>query len=167
MDERSVHLNTMGCKFLEMKDYPNAFKYFCEAAKLGNANGIYNIGYCYFNGYGVEKNYYNAYHYLSKFMNTNHELSLQATYLCGLMLEAGGYGIIKNTDKAEKLFLYASERGHAWASLMYGKLAQLKGELATAKNHFEQAQFRAPNDAELQKTAKGLLRANMVMRFCK
>ena len=167
MNDRATALNSQGCKYLNEKDYISAYKYFVEAARLGDLNAIYNVGYCCFNGFGVSKNYDKAFRFLDKFVDTNSSLSTNATYLCGVMLDNGGYGIKANKNLAAEYYSKAAEEGHAWSLLMLGRLIQLKGNYNTSKECIETAMKNAPNDYELQQLGKKLLHANRLSRWCK
>ena len=49
------YCNEKGRSFLASKEYDKALFYFNFASSLGDAGAIYNLGVCYFNGLGVEK----------------------------------------------------------------------------------------------------------------
>ena len=167
MNERATQLNSQGCKYLNEKDYVSAYKYFAEAARLGDNNAIYNVGYCYFNGYGVSKNYEKAFQFLSKFVDTKSDLSITAAYLCGVMLDDGGFGLKSDKKQAGNYYCKAAEKGHSWSLLMLGRLHQLNGDYQTAKEYIETAMKTASNDYELQQRGKKLLRLNKIARWCK
>lgn len=47
-------------------DKNKAFNYHQKVADMRNINGMYSIGYCYQNGFGVEKNKHNTFKYYKK-----------------------------------------------------------------------------------------------------
>lgn len=166
MNKNAAELNSKGCNYLNAKNYVYAFKYFVEAARLGDSNAIYNIGYCYFNGYGVSKDYKKAYQYLSRFVKTKSNLADNAAYLCGLMFDNGGYGIKSDSIKAAEFYCAAADNGkHPWALLNLGRLLMLNEDYDSAKEYMETAMQAAPNDHELQKTGKKYLRLNRLSRL--
>ena len=47
--------NDLGCYYFENQDYQEAFSWFQKSAEQGLNIAYYNLGRCYFNGFGVEK----------------------------------------------------------------------------------------------------------------
>lgn len=166
MPDRAEALNTKGNQYLNGKDYTSAYKYFLEAARLGNSNAIYNVGFCCFNGYGVAKNYKTALNLLSKFANGNSRLATNAAYLCGLMLNDGGYGIEANKGAAAAYYEKAGEKGYSWAMFMLGRLYMSMSDFNSAIEFFEMVLSTETKDYELHKQCKKLLKiAKMNKRF--
>lgn len=166
MNERAVQLNSQGCKYLNAKDYVSAYKYFVEAARLGDNNAIYNVGYCFFNGFGVAKNYEKAFHLLSKFAESQSNLTATSAYLCGIMLDDGGNGIKPDRKQAAEYYCKAAEVGHVWSLFKLGRLAYLNKEYDAAKECMENAMNIATNDRELQNMCKKFLKLIKVAKFC-
>lgn len=158
MADRAEELNSKGCQYLNEKDYTSAYKYFLESARAGNSNGIYNVGFCCFNGYGVAKDYKTAFNLLNRFVNTNAKVSTQAAYLCGLMLNDGGYGIAANKSEAAAYYERAADKGHLWATFMLGRLYMSVNDFATSIAYLERVMQANTNDYELQKQCKKLLK---------
>lgn len=166
MDNWTSQLNQKGNDYLNHKDYISAYKYFSEAARLGDSYAIYNVGFCCFHGYGTPKNYTKAFQILKKFVNINSlDLSINSSYLCGLMLDSGGYGITSNKSEAAEYYCKAAEKGHCWSLLMIGKLSLEYSNLSNAKEYIEQAMEFAPNDYELQNYGRKLLKAIKLKKF--
>lgn len=166
MNDEAKLLNDRGVAYLQNKDYISAYKYFAEAARLGSIEGIYNMGYCYVNGFGVQKNYVKAYQYLRRFTGTNSYLAKNAEYLCGEIFNFGGYGIEKNETKALEYYCMAADKGHAWAFLKIGAILQLRKDYSQAKKYIKTAMNLAPNDNELIRRGKTLLKVNLMERIC-
>ncbi len=166
MSERSEQFNSKGVKYLNEKDYVSAVKYFVEAVRLdGNLNAAYNLGYCFFNGYGVDKNYKLALEYFDLFRNLKGNVANNAMYLSGLIYDNGGYGVKCNRVQAKKFYYKAAENGHSWALLQFGRILQLEGDYRTSKEYIQTAMKSSANDYELQKEGKRLLKWNRVSRF--
>lgn len=165
MDDRAEKLNQKGCQYLNEKDYGSAYKYFLEAARSGNSNAAYNVGYCCFNGYGVAKNYKTALNLLSKFAAGNTNLTTNAAYMCGIMMNDGGYGIQADKSKAAKYYEIASKRGHSWAMFLLGRLYMSEKDFSSAIGFFETVLKTDTEDNELQKQCKKLLKLAKMNRM--
>ena len=165
MSERAIQLNAIGCKYLNEKDYINAYKYFVESAELGDINAIYNVGYCYFNGFGVSKNYEKAFRLLSRFVDTKSNLAVSATYLCGIMLDDGGYGIKSNKKQAADYYVKSAEQGHSWSMFMLGRLAHINSEYDTSKSLFETVLETETEDYELRQKCKKFINLIKLEKF--
>ena len=168
MSERSEQFNSKGVKYLNNKDYVSAVKYFTEAVRLdGNLNAAYNLGYCFFNGYGVNKNYEKALEYFTIFRNLKGSVANNAMYFSGLIYDNGGYGIKGNKNLAKQFYNKAAENGHSWAMLQFGRLLQLEQDFDNARSCIQAAMKSGSNDYSLQAEGKRLLKWNIVGRFCK
>lgn len=168
MSERSEQFNSKGVKYLNEKNYVSAVKYFVEAVRLdGNLNASYNLGYCFFNGYGVNKNYEQALKYFNIFRNLKGNVANNAMYLSGLIYDNGGYGIKGNKNLAKQFYNKAAESGHPWAMLQFGRLLQLEQDYVNARKCIQMAMKSGADDYSLQAEGKKLLKWNTVGRFCK
>ena len=87
-----------------------------ENAELGHATAQNNLGYCYENGLGVEKDFIAASNWYRKAANQGYSL---AQYNMGRCYYYGG-GVEKNLEKAAEWFLKAIEQGHLGAQTMLG-----------------------------------------------
>ena len=56
-------------------DYDKAVEYYTKAAKLGDVDAHYRLGYMYYNGHGVEKDEEKVIHYLEKAATGGHPLA--------------------------------------------------------------------------------------------
>ncbi len=90
-------LNMLGVSYLQKapKDYQKAFDLFQRAYKSGVDNATFNLGHCYFHGYGVPKDYRMA---LKLFLEDGGKT-------CGSLFYIGviyfhGYGVNADYDKA-------------------------------------------------------------------
>ena len=160
MDNRAEQLNSRGCKYLNDKDYVSAYKYFLEAARLGDYNAIYNVGYCYFNGYGVPKNYDKAMNILGRIAFTICPMQSNAQYLCGLIMHSKG----EELDKARIWYSRAADNGHAWAKLQLGR-TYINEDKQLARHYIQEAMQCAANDYELHNQAKKLLKLTKIVQF--
>lgn len=160
----SEQLNTRGLQYLNAKDYISAVNYFVEAVRLdGNLNATYNLGFCLFHGYGIEKNYLKALGFFNCFKNLKGDVANNAMYLSGVIYNNGGYGIDKDINMAKSFYLKAANNGHAWSLLELGRLMIYDKDYQTAKKYIKTAMQAAPNDYLLQKEGKKFLRLNTIM----
>ncbi|KAF0553039.1 HCP-like protein [Gigaspora margarita] len=51
------------------KDKHKTFKSYQKSAEMGDVYGVFNVGYCYFNGIGVKKDIFMALIYISSIRN--------------------------------------------------------------------------------------------------
>lgn len=160
MDNRAEQINSRGCVYFGQKDYVSAFKFFSEAARLGDYNGVYNVGYCYFNGYGVQKDMNKAIGILSKVALQPGAKQADAQYICGLIM----YSLSSDREKAQEWFTMAAEKGHAWANYQLGVMS-MGNKRDLAKYHFKEAMRLASNDYELQIKAKKMYKAAVISNF--
>lgn len=160
MANRAEQLNDKGYQYLKEKDYVSAYKYFLEAARLGNAHAIYNLGFCYFNGYGVAKNAGKAMKLLTKVALEPCSVQTQAQYLCGLIEHDNN----PDLESARLWYEMAAESGHAWAKLQLGRTYLKENELI-AEQYIKDAMRAAPNDYQLQNEAKKLSKFIKFIKF--
>ncbi|GBC05625.1 hypothetical protein RclHR1_06320003 [Rhizophagus clarus] len=88
-------------------DKKKAFELYQKAADLGNANGIYNLGYCYRYGIGTDIDKKKAFELYQKAANLK---SNAAQYILAYMYEYGD-GIIKDISKAIYWYEKLAEQG--------------------------------------------------------
>ena len=106
------------------QDYQTAFPYFEAASKLGDRRAQHYLGFMYFYGQGVEKNYRKARKEFVKSItmkDSNSEenpdqadLDARARYYLGLIY-LRGYGTNKDIDRAFVFFKISAEAGDARA----------------------------------------------------
>jgi len=93
-------LNERSKKLLEEQKYEEAVELLEKAAKLGNAESQYNLGYCYQEGYGVEHSAEKAIEWYLKSADQGFNDALYQM----MMAYGNGIGVEQNPEKA---FLYA------------------------------------------------------------
>ena len=101
-------------------------------AKQGNARAQFQLGFIYFNGYGVTKNFERAAHWLKQAAEKGHA---EAQGHLGVMYEEG-YGVTKNFEMAAHWLKQAAEQGDAKAQFNLGVM-YIKGE--GVSQNFEKA----------------------------
>ena len=106
--------------------YEESFKWYKQAASQEDADGLYGLGLCYRNGFGIEKDLTKSFHC---FLNASELGLLDAQYE---LAEAYyfGWGVRKDTTKAMDLYFKAAQRGHAMSEFMIGHyLMSNRGEI--------------------------------------
>ena len=94
-----------------------AFKWFLKAAKQGLAEAQFNVGICYGEGEGIEKDEKKAFVWFSKAAEQSYD---KAQYNVGVCYK-NGEGIEKDEKKAFEWYLKAAEQGSAEAQLVVGE----------------------------------------------
>ncbi len=106
--------------------YEESFKWYKQAASQEDADGLYGLGLCYRNGFGIEKDLTKSFHC---FLNASELGLLDAQYE---LAEAYyfGWGVRKDKTKAMDLYFKAAQRGHAMSEFMIGHyLMSNRGEI--------------------------------------
>ena len=98
---------TQGMEFYENKDYKNAVEFLHKAAEQGHADAQNNLGWCYKNGFGVEKNDHEAVKWYQKAAEQGHAVAQENLALC----YENGEGVEKDVGEAVKWFRKAAEQG--------------------------------------------------------
>ena len=97
-------------------NYPEAVKWYYKAAKRGNAAAQYDLGICYYYGYGVTKNVPEA----VKLIHLAAEQGVaEAQFDIGLCY-ADGEGVTRNLNEATKWWHLSAEQGNAMAQYYLG-----------------------------------------------
>ena len=96
--------------------YKNALKWLKMAEKHGNAEALTLIGYCYYYGLGVSRDYSEAYRYYHLAADKG---VINAQYLLGIAYETGDE-VTKDIDEAVSWYLKCAEQGHAGAQYRLG-----------------------------------------------
>lgn len=142
LEEKSKHspklLNYLGEVSLNFEyqhlDYVKAFKCFVEADKQGYKLAKSNMGYCYYNGYGVEMDIKKAFRLFSE-CAVEDALNLVRLGICYY----AGIGTTLDLNKACNYFKRAAELNNA-SGYEYLALTQLnKGLDEEAENNFKKA----------------------------
>jgi len=84
-----------------------AFEWYMKASKNNDVIGHYEVGHCYYYGYGVEKNYVKAFEFVQ--LAANRELNIALDFLATCY--EYGYGIPKDSVKAFSLYKKSAENG--------------------------------------------------------
>ncbi len=106
-----------------IRDPEKAFEYFHASADKGNASSQFYIGYMYYTGTGVKKNFKEAFDYFHLSARQN---NAGAQYYLAEMYYYGD-GIRKDLDRAMDYYRMAANQGHAGALCNLG-YAYLHGE---------------------------------------
>lgn len=129
------------------EDQEKAFNYFCMAAKAGNVYSIYNMGRCYDNGWGINKNDNMAFKCFYEAAQQGHADSQR--YLAYYFYEGQGGAPV---DYSQSFYWANSavEQGNSAAKYflgrcyLYGNGVQQNPELA--KKYFEENAAECDND---------------------
>ena len=106
-----------------------AFAFFRDAAALGDANGLYNMGTCYARGLGVAQDDKRAYECFKSAADKGHPQAVNNLGWCHLK----GKGVKEDHTEAAKCFARSADMGNAEGQLNYA-LALLSGD-GVAVNH--------------------------------
>ena len=120
-----------GLEYDKAGDAKSAAEWFTKAAEKGSPSAQFNLGVCYRNGKGVEKNYTEAMKWYKKAAAQGHA---NAKAHIGY-LYVNGLGVDKNFDEAWKWYKQAAESGSAMAQTWIGGMYYL-GQ-GVAKNEEE------------------------------
>ncbi|MCR5663004.1 MAG: sel1 repeat family protein [bacterium] len=93
-------------------NYPKAMECWRSAAKLGDAEAMYNIGSYYYNGISIPQNEQEAYKW---FMLAANAGFAQAQFAVGGM-HMTGVGTYKNIEEGKRWFRMAASQGHQQAA---------------------------------------------------
>ena len=125
---KSIHISTgynlediykKGKEAYDNNNYTDAVEYYREAAEKGHAAAQFNIGCCYFNGQGIEKNLTEAVKWFKKAAEqgyANAQCNLGYCYYFGK-------GVEKNLTESAKWYKKAAEQGNATAQDALKKLS--------------------------------------------
>ena len=112
------------------KDMENDFALCQEAAKRGDAEGLYNLGLHYSTGEGVRQDYKKSVAFLQKADKNNY---FEATYTLGVY-HMFGFGVKQNIYKALDYFERAAKSGHAEAAEYAAQIYE-RGTCGVKVNH--------------------------------
>ena len=108
--------NALGDQYYNKGDYKQAIEMYTKAAEYGHAEAIFNIGYCFTNGQGVEKDIVEG----TKLCRESAERGyIHAQYCMGYYYEIGS-GVTKDMVEAARWYRRAAERGYARAQCNLG-----------------------------------------------
>ncbi len=126
------------------QDFQSAFVWFKKASDNGHVKAMVNVGYCYANGVGVEKNptlaaeYYNS---------AAREDNVVAIFNLGMCYKEG-FGVSKDTERAIGLFKKSADMDHSLSYTYLAKCYQDKGSdeqviIDCYENAYAQGSYKA------------------------
>ena len=116
--ENPIEQVKLGMKLLEdsvkmPKDQPRAVRLFAMSAEKGNAEGQYQLGRCYGNGWGIKKDYEKAVEWIEKSAEQNCVDAQECLGDCYFT----GTGVDKDGKRAFLWYSRAAEKGNSRAQL--------------------------------------------------
>src|SRR3989338_3691117 len=84
-----------------------AFDYFSKGSGLGSLSSTYMMGWCYFQGRGVKRDYHRAAQIMKRAADAGHRTSIRSLAFC----YEGGLGVTKSPVQAAQLYAKAVELG--------------------------------------------------------
>ena len=128
-----------GDKDFFQTNYTAAIKEYEQCARMGHSGCQRMLGYFYFNGFGVEKDFNRAREFYEDSARQN---NANAIYNLGVMY-ANGNGVRKDTAKAHELFLQSANLGYPEAqfnlAVLYYNGMVVKKDKSTALMWFKKA----------------------------
>jgi len=103
---------SVGQRYLEMKDYPNALKYLEMAESTGIAHDKFLLGFMHANGLGTKQDLDKALHW---YQQAATEGDTQAQFCMGFIYNNGLAGVQQNNEHARQWFQKAAQQQHARA----------------------------------------------------
>ena len=102
----------MGIRLFQSKNYKAALPHLQRAAKAGNIQVLFYLGYMYEKGLGTPKNYTSAFNMYKRGVNNG---NAECMYGLGC-LYANGLGVTASQNKAFALFKQSADQGFAYAA---------------------------------------------------
>lgn len=126
------------------KDLQSAFVWFKKASDAGHIKAMVNVGYCYANGIGVEKNPLLATEYYNNAARSNNPIAIFNLGVCYME----GFGVEKDLDRAINLFNRSAELEHSLSYTYLAKCYELKGSneqliIDCYENAYAQGSYKA------------------------
>ena len=112
----------------EFQNIDRAIFWLQKSVKQENADAKRDLGFLYFDGSGVEKNFQQAVELLEAPAKQGNPLS---QYLLGVIFSSGGYGIEKQTQKSRHWYTLALQSGYMDAKIGIQKLNGKSRSFAT------------------------------------
>lgn len=156
-------MNELGCSFRKDGNHERAASFFQKAAEKGHALAQFNLGICYSNGEGVEKDFSKAFLWYKKAAEQGVR---EAQFNTGLYYYQGK-GVEKDLEKAVSWYRKAAEKGVGSAQLNLGGCL-MKGEgtkksLSSAVSWLEKA-AQAEDEGTREKAKSALEDARKELR---
>ena len=102
---------------LNIRDGAKAFHYAKLSADQGNADGQYALGYCYFDGFGVERDESLAAHWYGAAARQG---LASAQSMFGSFCSEGAGGVPVNDEEAFQWWSRSAAQGHPWGLYNFG-----------------------------------------------
>ena len=112
--ENPSDIQRRGARHYNAGEFSQAVACFRKAAEKGDAEAQLNLGLCYDNGRGVEKNNFEA---AKWFRKSAEQGNVKAQFFLG-MCYFSGVGVTKNKFEAVKWFRQAAEQGSSYGQFM-------------------------------------------------
>ena len=111
---------------------------------MGNPSAQYNIGVCYYKGYGVSQDYTEAILWFSKAAEQNYTDALCYLAQCYM----NGIGVNVDCVEAKKCIEKAANNGSGWAQNQLGILLCQNKDFKEAAQWFKKAADQGNKDAQ-------------------
>lgn len=116
------------------QDYAEAIKWYRKAAEQGDAKGQYNLGYCYYYGFGVRRDRTKATDWFKKSAEQGYIEAQESLSIC-----YNGFSVGSNSAEAVKCYIKAAEQGHSYAQNILG--SYYESGYGIAKDYHEAAKW--------------------------
>ncbi|MBO5142991.1 MAG: sel1 repeat family protein [Clostridia bacterium] len=113
--------NAVGWYYYLKHNYAEAIRWYRKAIEQGHVRALYNLGVCYLNGHGFEKNEEEA---IMLFCRAVEKDDAEAEYMLGFCYEKG-IGVEQSYEEAAKYYLKAVDSGNEKAKSYLAKLYAL------------------------------------------
>lgn len=120
---QTMEAQRLGREFKSGKDYQNMARDLKPKAESGDASALMKLGFLYYNGHGVSRDYSEAAHL---FLLAAEKGDAHAQSNLGYMYE-NGEGVIQDYKEAAKWYLKAAGQGNTQAQFFVGRLYE-KGQ---------------------------------------
>lgn len=155
----SVDAYTEGCYLYSLGDTINAVKYFQKAAKAGSKEGLYSLGLCMLNGFGIKTDQKEGLKMIKKAAESGEP---DALYFLGTLHETGDLGYTVNNTEALKYYQEASSAGCFDGHVACGNMYLLSADTLMTIVYWTKAVAEAPEfPTEDQKETLALIAYNL------
>lgn len=132
-------------------NYKKAFEMFKESAENNHSPSYYAIGWCYYEGTGVEKNYEKALHWFLKYIESddyNYAYEkINTNYMIALMYYYGDKYLEKNKEKAYEWAAKNEKDNDIDSNYLLALICYENGNYKEAKKILDNEQFKDDEDA--------------------
>jgi TPR repeat protein len=141
-------LYNLGVRYAQLGDHPEAVRWYRKAAEQGHATAQYNLGWCYENGRGVEKDAREAVRWYRKAAEQGNAVAEGALGYC----YHNGLGVGHDDREAVRWYRKAAEQGHPLAQVLLGQCYRdgrgVVKDAREAVNWFRKAADQGDKNAE-------------------